>query len=105
MTISIQLPAQWLTTGNTTFGTEKLGSSAGNFNLEFYINNVNFLQLLTNGDLNIVTNTSGYKIDGNFVLRNHGINSNIYVGVGAGNSNATAYNTFVGYNTGAGVRC
>lgn len=70
-------------------------------NIDFYIDQNKFVQVLTGGDLNVVVGTNGYKIDNDFVLRHNNIKSNIYVGVGAGNSNATAYNTFVGYNTGA----
>ncbi len=77
-----------------------MGSASGNFDLEFYINNVKFLQLLTSGDLNIVANTNGYKIFQQYVLRNNGNPNNIFVGVNAGNTNTTDKNTFVGFNTG-----
>jgi len=88
---------QWLTTGNTTAGTEKLGSSSGNFNLDFYINNTNWMSLLTSGDLNIVQPSKGYKIDSEFVLWHNNIPSNIFVGVGTGSTGTD--NTFVGSNT------
>jgi hypothetical protein len=93
---------QWLTTGNVTGGGEKLGSSSGLFDLNFYIDNNMFLQLLTSGNLNIVPNNRGYMIDNDYVLRHNNIKSSIYLGVGAGNSNLNpVYNTFVGFNSGA----
>lgn len=69
-------------------------------NIDFYIDNNKFVQVLTSGDVNVVVGTNGYMIDNDFVLRHNNIKSNIYVGVGAGNTNATAYNTFVGDSTG-----
>ena len=69
-------------------------------NIYFYIDNNKFVQVLTSGDVNVVVGTNGYMIDNDFVLRHNNIKSNIYVGVGAGNTNATAYNTFVGVSTG-----
>ena len=76
---NIYAQLDWNTAGNSTTGGEKIGSTSGNFDLEFYINNVKFLQLLTSGDVNVVASTNGYMINQNFVLRNNGINQNIYV--------------------------
>ena len=60
------------------------------------------------GDINLNTYTNAYRIgDGSTnpsqsykVLWHNGIISSIYVGVGAGNTNASTNNTFVGYNCG-----
>src|ERR1022692_4305708 len=41
-------------------------------NIDFYINSVKFLQVLTGGDLNVVQPANGYMIDGNYVLRHDG---------------------------------
>ncbi|MBP9790407.1 MAG: hypothetical protein KBD57_07695 [Bacteroidia bacterium] len=68
--------------------------------------NPNFKLDIDAGDINLNTLTNAYRIgDGSTgnsfkVLWHNGIVSNIYVGVGAGNTNATAYNTFVGDSTG-----
>jgi hypothetical protein len=90
----------WYTSGNTTTGPEFIGSSSGSFDLNFRINNSALFQMLTTGDFNIITNTQGYLINNKCVLRNYGNDYNIYVSVGAGNTNTISDNTFVGYHAG-----
>ena len=69
-------------------------------NIDFYIDNNKFVQVLTSGDVNAYRIGDGSTGNSFKVLWHNGIVSNIYVGVGAGNTNATAYNTFVGDSTG-----
>lgn len=101
--IGANMKAQWQTTGNTLIGGEKLGGSSGNFPLDMYVNNTKYLSLTTGGNLNLTTQGKAYQINGQNVLWYNGtVNSNIFVGVGAGATNgATATNnTFVGYGAG-----
>ena len=55
-----------------------------------------YLLDLINGDINTAA-TKGYRINGEYVLRNNNHTENIFVGVGAGNTTMTGYyHTFVG---------
>jgi len=65
-------------------------------NIPFYIGANNLMDLTTAKNLNIRTSTSGYQVDSNMVLWHNGITSCIYVGVGAGNTNAVNNCTFLG---------
>ncbi len=114
---------QWYTTGNNLSGTEYLGGdntsnqplrlkTITNYPIDFYVNNNYFLSIIAGtsraGDLDIINPTNGYEIGdwtanpptNNLVLWHNGITSNIYVGVGAGNTHSTFSNTFMGYNAG-----
>jgi len=75
----------------------KNNSSTPN-NIDFYINSTKFLQVLTGGDLNIVANNKGYKINNDYVLWNNGISSSIFVGYLAGTTGGN--NTFLGSSAG-----
>jgi len=72
----------------------------GTCNIDFYIDNNHFLQVLTGGNLNVVQPTNGYMIDNQIVLRHKGDPSSIFVGVAAGGVNLGNGNTFVGASAG-----
>jgi hypothetical protein len=56
------------------------------------------------GDVDVNQPVNGYMIGNNYVLRHNTITTNIYVGVGAGNTSSTAiHNTFVGNNAGTSI--
>lgn len=115
--------ASW--TGNTWLGTYYLGYNSAN-DLLFKLGSTptQYMDLQTGtgylgigntfapahlldvsgGDINVNTTTKGYMIGGNYVLWHHGNTSNIFVGVGAGNTNAMIRSTYVGYDAGNQVQ-
>ncbi len=66
------------------------------YTIEFWLNSVARIEMQQDGDLNVLTGTQGYQIDGNYVLRHNNITSNIYVGVGAGDNTTGTNNSFTG---------
>jgi hypothetical protein len=92
--ISANAQTPWYISGNTTVGTEKIGSISGNFPLEFYFNNINLMTLQTTKDLDLTQTVAAYKIENNKILWHNNIPSSIFVGVGTGFTGI--HNTFVG---------
>ena len=96
--------AQSSTAFNVYGGSYYLGWSSGGNALPFETAGVPQMSLLGTGDLNIIGGGNGYQIAGSYVLWNNNINSNIYVGVGAGNLTGPGIqNTFVGYEVGNAI--
>ncbi len=86
----------FITNGNTNMTILNSNGYVG-------IGTVNPAQLLevTGGNIHISGATNSYMLGGFPIIWHNGITSNIYVGVGAGNSSSTALkNTFVGYQAG-----
>lgn len=93
--------AQWLTNGNVLAGGEKLGST-NNFPLDMYINNGKKWSVTTGGDFDCINSTNGITFQGNNMLFTKGNNTNLCVGITAGNAQGTTQgnNTFAGYQSG-----
>ncbi len=94
------------TTTNTTALGDFIGSNASATLKEIDFNtNANPQMVLTypGGDLNILTASSGYMINGNMFLWNNGSTFNAYMGVSAGASTTAGFggaNVFCGFQAG-----
>ncbi len=110
----------WLTAGNPLGAAGVLGGTSGHYDVQFWANGFQYMDLQWNtgyfglgtsspahlldvsgGDIDISTSTRTYMISGNPVLWHNGITSNIFVGVGAGNTTAGLIgNVYMGFQAG-----
>jgi hypothetical protein len=79
-------------------------NSTNDLDFKIGVTPVLLMTLQTSGDLNINSNTNGFKIATNYVLRYNTNTSDIFVGVGAGNGTMSGHsNILVGNNAGSSL--